>query len=134
MSLAKLLFGPSLSQSFPIQVQHFEHGQWPGSSFDIVLPGILVYFLVVYGGHVLMRSRKPLRLHNITQTNNGLMVLSNLVLAVLFLEDAVPKIMRHGFFYGACSPDALTHVSTRATVAACFIFSHIHRHYNSILF
>lgn len=66
---------------------------------------IALYIAVIVGGQELMRNRPAFKLKSAFLLHNLFLTIASLVLLVLFLEQIVPTVARHGFFYSICRVD-----------------------------
>ncbi|KAK9474364.1 3-ketoacyl-CoA synthase/SUR4/fatty acid elongase [Dipodascopsis tothii] len=86
----------------------FVQGRLPLSTLTPVVVTITLYYVVILGGRELMRPLTPKKLNLLFQLHNvGLTFFSGLLL-VLFVEQLLPIIYRHGLFYAICHDGAWT--------------------------
>ncbi|KIJ46292.1 hypothetical protein M422DRAFT_165415 [Sphaerobolus stellatus SS14] len=108
MSLAKNLLGPFLAHDIPNFVTRFDRGELPLSTPLALIESLTAYFAAIYGIESFMRPRKAFRLKNITRIYNAALSFGSLVLLLLILEEAIPNVLQHGFYYGVCSANIST--------------------------
>jgi fatty acid elongase 2/fatty acid elongase 3 len=63
---------------------------------------ILLYYIIIFGGRELMRSRPALKLNGIFMVHNFYLTAISGGLLVLFLEQLIPTVFNHGIFYAIC--------------------------------
>jgi len=94
--------------SVPEQYWQWQNGESPLSAHSAVLGAMCTYLAVIFGGQKLMADRKPMKLRPLFMLHNILLSTGSLWLLALMLEQVVPIIYRHGFFYSICHVDAWT--------------------------
>lgn len=77
-------------------------GETPLSAFKDVVAVLALYYTVVLCGPRLMRNRKPLHLPLLFRLYNLLLVGSSALICLLFVEQMVPTIKRHGLLFSIC--------------------------------
>ncbi|KAI9850600.1 MAG: hypothetical protein M1838_005385 [Thelocarpon superellum] len=80
----------------------FVQGQTPISTLAASVTACLLYYGIILGGRELMRDRKPLRLNGLFILHNFILTSISFILLVLFLEQLIPTVVRHGIFYAIC--------------------------------
>ncbi|KAF2427579.1 elongation of fatty acids protein 3 [Tothia fuscella] len=81
----------------------FEQGVTPFSTFTTTAVVLVTYYMVIFGGREIMRSRKPLELNWLFKVHNLYLTLISGTLLVLFLEQLIPTVWRHGVFFAICN-------------------------------
>lgn len=66
---------------------------------------IIAYYAIIFGGRELMRNQKPLQLKFLFQVHNLFLTCISFSLLVLFAEQLIPTLVRHGLFYAICDTD-----------------------------
>jgi fatty acid elongase 3 len=79
-----------------------EAGATPMLNFKTTAAALVAYYVVVFGGRELMRSREALKLNGLFMVHNFYLTAISGVLLALFVEQLVPTVMRKGVFYGIC--------------------------------
>ncbi|OMJ09607.1 putative elongation of fatty acids protein 1 [Smittium culicis] len=75
----------------------------PLSSFSTVIYGILTYLLIVVGGQFIMKQfKEPIKLNRIFMVHNFFLCTFSGFLFVGFMEQAIPMLFKHGFFWSIC--------------------------------
>ncbi|KAF7725238.1 hypothetical protein EC973_000326 [Apophysomyces ossiformis] len=87
----------------PASEFRFTPGVTPLATFR---EGFILYFVVIFGGQYLMTNRAPVRLSLVNQIHNFLLTVVSGALLIMIGEQILPKIYRHGLFYGLCDDDA----------------------------
>jgi fatty acid elongase 3 len=83
----------------------FESGVTPMSTFITTATVLIGYYIVVFGGREVMRSRHELKLNGLFMVHNFYLTAISGVLLALFLEQLIPMLARNGLFYGVCNYD-----------------------------
>jgi fatty acid elongase 3 len=80
----------------------FAPGETPMSTFQWTATALVTYYIVVFGGRELMRSREAKRLNGLFMVHNFYLTVISGGLLALFLEQLIPTVVRKGVFYGIC--------------------------------
>jgi fatty acid elongase 3 len=83
----------------------FEQGVTPVSTFQTTAIVLVSYYIVIFGGREIMRGRKALELNWLFKVHNLYLTLISGTLLVLFAEQLIPTVWRHGVFYAICDRD-----------------------------
>ncbi|KAK9458591.1 GNS1/SUR4 family-domain-containing protein [Lipomyces oligophaga] len=86
----------------------FIPGQLPLSTPKPVALLIGFYYVVIFGGREIMRSRPALKLTVLFRIHNMILTLISLSLLALLAEQLFPIIYRHGIFYAICDEGSWT--------------------------
>ncbi|KAI8142331.1 GNS1/SUR4 family-domain-containing protein [Fennellomyces sp. T-0311] len=86
----------------------FVEGETPFSTIPEVVVGCLTYFMVIFGGQLLLRDALPFHPKAIFQLHNLLLTLVSGAILLLLIEQLVPQLARHGLYWTICSADAWT--------------------------
>lgn len=81
----------------------FEYGTTPLGTFESVAPFIVAYYAIIFGGREIMKNFEPFKLKFLFQVHNLMLTLISGILLVLFMEELIPTVLRHGIFYGICA-------------------------------
>lgn len=81
----------------------FISGVTPLSTFPATAIVLSSYYLIVFGGRELMRDRPALQLNWLFKIHNLYLTVISGVLLVLFAEQLIPTVWRHGVFYAICA-------------------------------
>ncbi|KAL1917832.1 uncharacterized protein VTP21DRAFT_3666 [Calcarisporiella thermophila] len=87
---------------------HFVQGETPLSTNLEVFIICLAYLVIIFGGEYIMRGRQPLQLRGLFQLHNFLLTTGSLALLLLYIEELLPILYRHGFLYAICDAKAFT--------------------------
>lgn len=80
----------------------FESGSTPMASLPETAITLISYYLIIFGGRELMKDRAPLQLNGLFKIHNFYLTAISGILLVLFLEQLIPTITRHGVFFAIC--------------------------------
>jgi fatty acid elongase 3 len=83
----------------------FEQGVTPFSTFTTTTVVLISYYIIIFGGREIMRSRQALQLNWFFKVHNLYLTLISGTLLVLFLEQLIPTVWRHGVFFAICNRD-----------------------------
>jgi fatty acid elongase 3 len=86
----------------------FVVGETPLSTFNSVALAIGLYYLVIFGGRQLMRTRKAFDLSTVNKYHNLNLTLVSGTLLVLMVEQLVPALWSRGLSYNACGNGGFT--------------------------
>ncbi|KAF9405045.1 hypothetical protein BGZ94_003788 [Podila epigama] len=86
----------------------FQAGVTPFSTQYEVAMWTITYFIVIFGGRQIMKSQEAFKLKPLFILHNFLLTLVSGTLLVLFIENLVPIVARHGIFYSVCDDGAWT--------------------------
>ena len=80
----------------------FKRGQTPFSTFREVAVCLSAYYVVVFGGRELMRSRAPMRCQSIVIIHNLYLTIISAGLFVLFAQQILPMFKQNILYDGIC--------------------------------
>lgn len=80
----------------------FEPRVTPLSTMKESAIAILTYYLVIFGGREIMRNRPALKLNGLFMIHNFYLTAISGTLLLLFLEQLIPTVWKHGIFYAIC--------------------------------
>lgn len=63
---------------------------------------IFAYYVVIFGGRELMKSRSAFKLNGLFMIHNFYLTSISAILLALFIEQLVPTLSKHGLFYTIC--------------------------------
>lgn len=109
-NLADSLLASGILPKLPYHYTHYVQNVTPLSSTTAVVAALATYLAVIFGLREVMKSQKPMKLQFLFQLHNMVLSSGSLLLLVLFLEEIVPIVWKHGVFHGLCSADAWTPV------------------------
>lgn len=66
---------------------------------------IVCYYIIIFGGRELMRSRPAFKLNTLFMIHNFYLTAISGGLLVLFLEQMIPTVFNHGIFYAICAKE-----------------------------
>lgn len=84
----------------------------PGATFmstyrEVALVCI-AYLVVIFGGQLVMRNRKPIQMAALFRIHNAFLTALSFGLWILLLENAIPLVLNDGPFNAICSPYSYT--------------------------
>lgn len=88
---------------YPANDFEFVAGSTPMSTLKETSIFIVVYYFIIFGGRELMRSREAFKLKALFLVHNYVLTLVSFLLLVLYAEQLIPTVVRHGIFYAICS-------------------------------
>jgi len=86
----------------------FTEGVTPLSTNQEVIMWTLTYFVVIFGGRQIMKTQDAFKLKHAFILHNFLLTVASGALLLLFIENLVPILARHGLFYAICEAGAWT--------------------------
>lgn len=100
----ELIFG------YPADQFRFVQNQTYLANGYLAISVIAVYYVIIFGYPLLAKSFniRPFSLSIPFQIHNFILSSGSLVLFLLIVEQILPVVVRHGFYYGVCSPKAYT--------------------------
>lgn len=102
---------PYFSKAFEVVVGYpaddfrFAAGRTPLSTLKESLIFSVFYYTVIFGGREWMRNREPFKLKTLFLIHNFILTSVSAILLVLFIEQLVPTLARHGLFYAICDAE-----------------------------
>ncbi|KAG0045599.1 hypothetical protein BGZ83_009219 [Gryganskiella cystojenkinii] len=92
----------------PISSFVFQEGVTPLSTKYEVAMWTVTYFIVIFGGRQIMKNQEAFKLKPLFIFHNFLLTIASGALLLLFIENLVPILSRHGLFYAICNDGAWT--------------------------
>ncbi|KAI9807120.1 MAG: hypothetical protein M1825_005837 [Sarcosagium campestre] len=83
----------------------FEAGKTTLSTLTASLSLITAYYVVILLGREFMRNRPALKLNGLFMIHNFYLTSISAILLVLFAEQLIPTVWRHGIFFAICNRD-----------------------------
>lgn len=81
----------------------FTPGSTPMGTMTETAVALIIYYTVIFGGREIMRDREPFKLSFLFKVHNLYLTLISGTLLVLFIEQLLPTLVRHGLFFTICS-------------------------------
>lgn len=78
------------------------------SEYHHVLFTILLYYIIIFGGRLILKNFKPFKLSLLVEIHNLFLTFASLFLLLLMIEQLIPMIYNHGLYYAICNTDAWT--------------------------
>ncbi|CDS11440.1 hypothetical protein LRAMOSA03703 [Lichtheimia ramosa] len=86
----------------------FVEGETPLSTTPQVIVGCITYLLIIFGGQFMLRDSPRYHPKFIFQLHNFLLTFVSAALLLLLIEQLIPQLVNHGFYYTICSSEAWT--------------------------
>jgi len=80
----------------------FTAGETPMATITETTVALLTYYILIFGGREIMRDREPFKLSLFFKIHNFYLTAISGTLLVLFLEQLIPTLVRHGVFHTIC--------------------------------
>ncbi|PVH97356.1 GNS1/SUR4 membrane protein [Periconia macrospinosa] len=80
----------------------FVPGETYLSTFKACTTFLIAYYIVIFGGREVMRGREPMQLSFLFKLHNFYLTAISFILLVLFAEQIIPTVARHGLFFAIC--------------------------------
>lgn len=93
---------------YPADEFRFISGTTPFSTLKETISMILLYLVVIFGGREIMKSRKPMKLNGLFMVHNFCLTAISGSLLVLFAQQLIPSLWRHGLYENICGKDGWT--------------------------
>ncbi|KID72889.1 uncharacterized protein G6M90_00g004420 [Metarhizium brunneum] len=90
---------------YPAEEFKFVPFETPMSTLKSTSIFIVVYYMIIFGGRELMRSREPFKLKALFLIHNFYLTAISGILLVLFIEQLVPELYHNGVFHAICHYD-----------------------------
>jgi len=90
---------------YPADDFKFVAGKTPLSTLKESLIFSVVYYTIIFGGREWMRNREPFKLKTLFLIHNFILTSVSGILLVLFLEQLIPTVVRHGVFHAICDAE-----------------------------
>lgn len=74
----------------------------PMSTLKETATALITYYVVIFGGREIMRNRPAFKLNGLFMLHNLFLTIFSGILLVLFIEQLLPTLWRHGVFYAIC--------------------------------
>jgi fatty acid elongase 3 len=94
--------------TLPKHYTSWQPGLTPLSTPGTVWPAMFGYLAILYFGQKVMEDRKAMQLKPLFMLHNFLLSTGSGLLLALMLEEIVPIVYKHGFFFGICHIAAWT--------------------------
>ncbi|KAH7135311.1 GNS1/SUR4 family-domain-containing protein [Dendryphion nanum] len=63
---------------------------------------LVAYYIIIFGGREVMRDRAALQLNFLFKVHNFYLTAISFILLVLFAEQIIPTVAKHGLFFAVC--------------------------------
>ena len=80
----------------------FTPGTTPMASMPEVAITLVAYYIIIFGGREVMRKRAAFDLNFFFKIHNFYLTAISGALLLLFLEQLIPTLVRHGIFHAIC--------------------------------
>lgn len=102
---------PIFNKAFDVVVGYpaddfaFVSGKTPMSTLKETSIFIVIYYIIIFGGREVMRNRESFKLKALFLVHNFLLTTVSGILLVLYAEQLIPTVVRHGVFYAICATE-----------------------------
>jgi len=93
---------------YPAKDFRFVPGKTPLSTLKESLIINAIYLVVIFGGREVMRDRAPLKLNTLFKIHNFVLTAVSGALLVLFAEQLLPQLWKHGLYENICGASGWT--------------------------
>jgi len=83
----------------------FVGGKTPMSTFKETAAVLVSYYIIIFGGRLLMKNRPPFKLNALFMIHNFYLTAISAVLLALFFEQLLSEVVRNGVFHAICHHD-----------------------------
>lgn len=87
---------------YPASEFQFTRGVTPMSTIQETAVMLVAYYVIIFGGREVMKSRPALKLNTLFMIHNLYLTIISGTLLALFIEQLLPTIWRHGIFFAIC--------------------------------
>ena len=87
---------------YPASEFKFQEGVTPLSTFKETATMLITYYIIIFGGREIMKKLPAFKLNFLFMVHNLFLTVVSGILLVLFIEQLVPTLWRHGVFYTIC--------------------------------
>lgn len=95
-------------KGYPAEEFEFVAGKTPMSTMTETITMIVLYLVVIFGGREFMRNRQPYKLNGLFMAHNFILTAVSGSLLVLFAEQLIPSIWKHGLYDNICAAPGWT--------------------------
>jgi len=93
---------------YPAEEFRFVPEKTPFSTLKETIAMIVLYLVVIFGGREIMRNRPAYKLNGLFMAHNFCLTAISGALLVLFAEQLIPTLWRHGLYENICGADGWT--------------------------
>ncbi|KAI9933139.1 hypothetical protein ASPWEDRAFT_116271 [Aspergillus wentii DTO 134E9] len=90
---------------YPASEFQFVEGVTPMSTFKETAIALVIYYIIIFGGREVMKFFQPLKLNTLFMIHNFYLTAISGTLLVLFMEQLIPTVWRHGIYFTICEHD-----------------------------
>lgn len=87
---------------YPASEFNFTEGVTPLSTLKETTMMLITYYIIIFGGREVMKKLPAFKLNTLFMIHNLLLTTVSGILLVLFIEQLLPTLWRHGVFYAIC--------------------------------
>lgn len=87
---------------YPASEFKFVEGETPMSGFRETAAMLVTYYIVIFGGRMVMKNFPALKLNTLFMIHNFYLTAISATLLALFIEQLLPTIWRNGIFFAIC--------------------------------
>ena len=93
---------------YPAEEFNFVPGKTPFSTLTETVSMIVLYLVVIFGGREVMRNVQPYKLNGLFMAHNFMLTAVSGALLVLFAEQLIPTLWKHGLYENICGASGWT--------------------------
>jgi len=93
---------------YPAEDFRFVPRKTPISTLTETVAVIVAYVAIIFGGREFMRNRQPFKLNALFMAHNFVLTAISGALLVLFAEQLIPTLWRHGLYENICGASGWT--------------------------
>lgn len=93
---------------YPAEKFRIDLGKTPMTTRNETAFVIVLYYIIVLSGREIMRKRPALKLNDLFLIHNFTLTMVSAALLILFVEQLIPTIWKHGIYYGICGAGGWT--------------------------
>jgi fatty acid elongase 3 len=93
---------------YPAEEFNFVPGKTPFSTLTETVSMIALYLAVIFGGREVMRKVQPYKLNSLFMAHNFMLTAGSGALLVLFAEQLIPTLWKHGLYENICGASGWT--------------------------
>lgn len=87
---------------YPASEFQFTQDVTPLSTLKETTMMLITYYVVIFGGREVMKKLPAFKLNTLFMIHNLVLTIVSGILLVLFIEQLLPTLVRHGVFYTIC--------------------------------
>lgn len=93
---------------YPAEEFKFIPGETPMATLREAVSMVVLYYAVIFGGQAWMKNRPAYKLNGLFMAHNFMLTVLSGTLLVLFAQQLIPSIWKHGLFDNICGASGWT--------------------------